>query len=120
MNPWQTCFTLSATKFFIHNRKIGTFVGTTVSEQKKIMAPRYKIVKVKDNRKTYFAIKEKEFFFSKWKFITERQSSFHMYSGWIFETLKFETLSDAEKYLMDELLPHNITEYLVKEYDYPS
>ncbi len=84
------------------------------------MAKKFRIVKVNDNGILYYVIKIKNGFFSKWETFVTDKWEFHEHCGWRLKPKKFFSETDAEKYLKNEILPHDVSEYVVKEYGKPT
>lgn len=80
------------------------------------MAKKFRIVRVKDNDRAYYVIKVKHGFFGKWETHSTGKFVFHEHCGWRLKAMEFKDQESAEKFLRDELMPHDISEYVVKEY----
>lgn len=83
------------------------------------MAKKFRIVHVKDNDEVFYAIKQKDSWWLPWDYVRKNRWTFRSYCGWHMEILKFKTEAEAEKYLRDELMEHDVSEYVVKEFGKP-
>ena len=77
-------------------------------------------MRVKDNDDVFYAIKMKDTWWLPWDFIRLDKWSFKESSGWGREIRRFESEKEAERYLKDNLMEHEVSEYVVKEFNKPS